>query len=161
MAILSIVHGGAWAQTSEPESLGSFKDWSAFKLNDANGVVCFALASPEEMLPKNVSHGEVFFLVSNWVTRNVEGEPSLVTGYSFKEKSDVTVEIGSSKWQMFTDAQRAWVRDRDDEAALLDAMRAGSAMRVKGTSARGTATEYRISLSGISAALDRINSDCN
>ena len=148
------------AQADDPQPLGDFNDWHAYKMSDEGKIACFAVSSPEERLPANVNHGDVFFIVTNWVTNNTSGEPSVVTGYSFKEDSAVTLEVGSSKWDMFTDEKGAWLRTADEEKALINAMKRGSSMRIKGISARGTATEYRISLSGITAALKEIDSNC-
>ena len=135
-------------------------NWHTYKMEDGGKIACFAMSSPEERLPANVNHGAVFFIVTNWVTDNTSGEPSVITGYSFKEDSAVTLEVGSSKWNMFTYEKGAWLRTTDEEKALINAMKRGSSMRVKGTSARGTATEYRISLSGITAAIQDIDTNC-
>jgi hypothetical protein len=155
---LTMVAGTALA--ADPEPIGTFKDWSAFRLSDASGIVCYALTSPEEMLPKNVNHGGVFFLVTKWTTGSVAGEPSVLTGYDFKDDSPVTLEIGGAKWNMFTEARGAWLRSPEEEKSLIAAMKKGSSMRIKGTSMRGTATEYLISLAGVSAAIDKVTTDC-
>jgi len=147
------------AMAESPMSLGTFKDWSAYSLTEGGQTVCFAVSEPQDKLPKAVKHGDVFFLVSNW-NGGSKGEPSLVTGYSFKTGSAVTAEIGSSKWNLFTNNNGAWIREAADESKLINAMKRGSSMRMKGTSARGTATEYQISLSGVTKALNAINSSC-
>lgn len=149
------------ARAAEPERLGIFSHWISYSLVQEDGhKVCYAVSEPTEKLPKNVDHGNVFFLVTLWPAKGNATEPSLMTGYDFKEGSTVTAEIGGDKWNMFTYQKGAWVREAKDEKNLVDAMRRGSSMRVKGTSSRGTATEYTISLSGISAALDKIASSC-
>ncbi len=160
-ALLSSLAGLSAALAETPTSLGTFKDWSAYSLSENGQLICFAVASPEEKLPNSVDHGDVFFMVTNWSSQKVSGEPSVLTGYTFKENSKAVVEVGSTKWELFTNNNGAWLRDRGDEQALLNAMRRGSSMRVKATSARGTATEYRISLSGITAAINQINSSCS
>ena len=153
--------GSTVALADTPKSLGTFKDWSAYSLTDNGELVCFVVTSPEEKLPNNVNHGDVFFMVTNWTGQNVSGEPSVLTGYSFKENSKAVVEVGSTKWELFTKSNGAWLSDRGDEQTLISAMKRGNSMRVKATSARGTATEYRISLSGITAAINQINSSCS
>lgn len=158
--ILVTVAALGGAQAEDPRPMGTFKDWHAYKMTQAGKIACFAVSSPEERLPANVNHGNVFFIVTNWVTDDTNGEPSVVTGYSFKEDSTVTLEVGSAKWSMFTDQKGAWLRTTDEEKALITAMKSGSSMRVKGTSARGTATEYRVSLAGITAAIKEIDTNC-
>ncbi len=154
------VSQAAYAETLA--SLGAFKDWSAYMRNssEGGGRFCYVIASPEEKLPKHLDHGDVAFMVTNWYEQNVNGEPSVLVGYEFRENSKVVVEIGSAKWELFTQDKNAWLEDRSDEQTLVNAMKRGNFMRVKATSARGNATEYRISLLGVTAALDRINSSC-
>lgn len=147
------------ARAESPKTLGTFKDWSAYLLTEGGKTVCFAVAQPQDKLPKNAKHGDVFLLISNW-KGGAKGEPSLVTGYSFKTGSAVTAEIGSAKWNLFTKDNSAWLREAADEKKLLNAMKRGSSMRMKGTSARGTATEYQISLSGVTKAINAINASC-
>jgi hypothetical protein len=53
------------------------------------------------------------------------------------------------------------VKDPADEAKLITAMQGGSTMVVTGTSLRGSTTKDTYSLSGISAALDKIHSSCS
>ncbi len=147
------------ALAESPKSLGTFKDWSAYSLSENGQTVCFAVSEPQDKLPKTAKHGDVFFLISNWIGGS-KGEPSLVTGYTFKAGSSVTAEIGSSKWNLFAKDNGAWIREAVDEKKLINAMKNGSTMRMKGTSARGTATEYQISLSGVTKAINAINTSC-
>jgi hypothetical protein len=156
--LISGAAGLGLALAETPASLGTFKDWSAHSLLENGNLICFVVASPEEKWPKNVKHGDVFFMVTNW--DRVNSEPSILTGYTFKENSEAVVEVGSTKWRLFTENNGAWLRERSDERTLINAMKRGSSMRVKATSERGTATEYSISLSGITAAINQINSSC-
>ena len=68
--------------------------------------------------------------------------------------------IGKRTFQLFTNADTAWARNKKDDAALVRAMRAGSRMIVTGTSSRGTKTKDTYSLSGISAAHKAIGKAC-
>ena len=61
---------------------------------------------------------------------------------------------------MFTEGDSAWLVNKEDESALLDAMRGGSRMVIKGTSRRGNETTYDYSLSGVTAASDKMKADC-
>ena len=61
---------------------------------------------------------------------------------------------------MFTEKEFAFVKDRAAELKLINAMKRGSTMTVKGLSARGTLTTDSYSLSGITAALKRMDQEC-
>lgn len=79
--------------------------------------------------------------------------PQAIMGYTVKEGSKLTVTIGNDTFTMIPKENAAWVRDPQREPALVAAMRGGSDMTVKATSARGTDTSYTYSLRGVSAAL--------
>jgi len=106
----------------------------------------------------------VFFLISSWPGRKVQNEPSVVPGYQYKVGTKVQVQVGSDKFDLFikNDGQAggAWVENPADEKRLIDAMKRGADMSVTGTSSRGTLTRDNYSLSGISAALDKVAATC-
>jgi hypothetical protein len=61
---------------------------------------------------------------------------------------------------LFTSGDGAWADSADRDRAIVEAMKAGSSMRLKGTSWRGTETTDRYSLSGVTAALEKIDAEC-
>ena len=62
---------------------------------------------------------------------------------------------------MYTQNDGAWVKNAAEEAQMVDAMRKGADLVIKGVSARGTKTTDTFSLKGISQALDRVAQECN
>ena len=82
----------------------------------------------------------------------VTNQVQFTAGYTFKKGSAVRVAIGKRAFELFTNADTAWARNRKDDAALVRAMRSGAQMIVTGVSSRGTKTKDTYSLSGISAA---------
>ena len=161
---LSAAASLAGAASAKPELLGEFNDWKAFKSADGGTTVCYALSQPKKSAPANVKRDPIFFIVSNFPARKVQGEPSIVAGYPFKENSKATVQIGGASFAFTTVNANtdggAWIPDSATEQKLIAAMRGGSSLTVKGTSRRGTETTDSYSLSGASAALDRINQEC-
>lgn len=147
-----------------PTLLGSFKDWSAYTTDTGNGKVCYALSQPKSMAPKGAKRDPVFFLISDWPSRKSKAEPEVVPGYPYKVGSTVTAQVGKDKFTFFTqndgNSGSAWVKENADEVRLVEAMRRGSRLTVSGTSTRGTDTRDTYSLSGISAALDKIHAEC-
>ena len=77
-----------------------------------------------------------------------------------KEQSSVTVQIGDKTFTMFTQGDSAWLVNKEEEPALLEAMKGGSTMVVKATSRRGNETTYNYSLSGVTAAADKMSAEC-
>lgn len=153
------------AQAAEPVPLGTFTDWRAYKVTSGSNTICYALSQPKDTEPKNVRRGNIYVMVANWPGRSVKGEVSVVSGYPYRKDSTVTADVDGAKHTMFTenDAQNeggAWVQDRATERKLISAMKRGNSLRVLGTSARGTLTKDRYSLSGITAAIKAIDGAC-
>lgn len=150
--------------SAAPKQIGVFKAWKAYSSQESGGKVCFVVATPRNMLPRNVKRGDVFFIVTNW--GNGHWQPSIEIGYPFKSSAKSSVSIGSDKFSLFTDNDDssgnggAWLREKADETRMVRAMKRGSSMTVKGTSKRGTLTTDRYSLSGITAALDAASKSC-
>jgi hypothetical protein len=158
-AALSIgLSGPAMAQS--PSSLGKFNDWTVWSYSGTNGKVCYIHAAPEALLPTELRHGEVSFFIRTAPGEGVENEANFVAGYPFKENSSVIVDIDGRKFTMFTQGDSAWLLNDSDEPELLEAMRAGQQMTVSATSRRGNDTTYRYSLSGVTAATDKLTSEC-
>ncbi len=144
--------------------LGTSKDWSALTSGSGSSKICYAMAKPRSSDPRRVKRDPIYFLVTDWPARRTKGEPEAVPGYQYKEGSTVTAQIGSDKFEFFTQndggAGAAWVRKRVDELRFIDAMRNGQELIVTGTSKRGTMTRDTFSLAGISDALDTAHKAC-
>lgn len=152
-------------QANAPVLLGTFKNWTAYSTTAAGNVkVCYVLSQPKSSEPKNATRDPMFFLIGDWPSRKVKGEVEVVAGYPYKDGSKVGTQVGSDKFTFFTQNDgsdgTAWVEDLSQEPNLVDAMRRGSQMTVTGMSARGTLTKDTYSLSGVSAALDKIHAAC-
>src|SRR5262249_28788034 len=87
-------------------------------------------------------------------------EISLVVGYPFKSSSDATAEIGTAKFAMYTLNDGAWIKNVAEEARLVEAMRKGGDLTVRGTSGRGTQSTDQYSLKGLGQALDMAEQRC-
>jgi hypothetical protein len=68
--------------------------------------------------------------------------------------------VGSDEFQLYPKEDKAFMRDPAEERKLLDAMRKGTNMTVKGTSARGTNTTDSYSLKGLASALKQLETSC-
>lgn len=153
----SLVVGAAAA---EPQAVATHKDWSVFVRDVDGDKICFAATEAKDKSPKSVKHGDVFFLVATWASGAANNQPSLMTGYSLSDAPDPTLRIGSDKWEMYVSDNEGFIEEAAEEDRLVRAMRRGATMRVSAVSKRGTATNYLISLSGVSAALDRVGAEC-
>ncbi|MCQ2002495.1 DUF1176 domain-containing protein [Rhizobium sp. NRK18] len=156
LSIVLVTATGALAE--KPTRIDQFKAWGAYSYKSGNGTVCYVLSVPTKKEPANVDHGDNFFIVSQRPGQNIAYEPQAMMGYTLKPDSKVNVTIDSKTFVMFVKDKAAWLENAAEEPSLVAAMKAGSSMTVKATSLRGTGTSYSYSLSGISAALQKIES---
>ena len=153
---------GALAQADQPTLLGSYVDWGAYSATPGGKKVCFALSKPKtsQTNPPGRKRDPAYLFVSTRPAENVRNEVSVIIGYAFKESSDATAEIGSAKFAMYTQKDGAWIKNTTEEVRMLDAMRKGSDLTIKGTSARGTTSTDQFSLKGLAQALERADQAC-
>ena len=157
---------GAYAQGAvKPTLVATFSKWTTWSYTGSysgkgEGKVCYIYSEPEKMTPQKLDHGRVSFSITASPAEGISGEANFVTGYPMKEQSSVTVQIGDRSFTMFTQADSAWLVNKEDEAALLAAMKDGSSMLVKAVSRRGNETTYSYSLSGVTAAADKMIAEC-
>lgn len=157
-AIAAIAAGPALAQA--PQAVGTFRDWSVFVREVEGDTVCFAATAAKEKSPKSVNHGDIFFLVATWKSGQAANQPSVMLGYNLKDASAPTVKVGGQSFSMYASENEAFIESASTEKALIEAMKKGADMKVSATSSRGTTTGYTFSLTGISAALDRVAQSC-
>ncbi|MCC7346678.1 MAG: hypothetical protein IT538_04700 [Variibacter sp.] len=163
---LALVLGAGLAASAQaqgqPSLLQQFGDWGVYTGVSAGKKVCFALAQPAsaETNPPNRPRDPVYFFVSTRPAENVRNEVSIIIGYPHKPGADATAEVAGTRFSLQTRQDNVWVKNTAEEERLLDAMRKGSDMVVKGVSGRGTQTTDRYSLRGLSQALDKVGQEC-
>lgn len=150
------------ASAEKRDILGSFTDWDAILIVRDNGErICYMISVPKATAPEGANRGNIFATITHRPKRKVRDEVNIVAGYPFKAGSDANVAIGAGRFNLFTEGQGAWAYTPDDDSKLVAAMKGGSSMTVKGTSARGTATTDQYSLAGFTAAYNAISKACS
>lgn len=146
----------------QPTLLGMYSDWGAYTASPGGRKICFALAKPanSDSVPPNRPRDPAYMFVSSRPAEKVKDEVSVIIGYGFKPNTDATLELGGASYAMYTQNDGAWLKNAAEESRLIDAMRKGSDVKVKGVSARGTATTDVFSLKGLSQALDKVGEEC-
>jgi hypothetical protein len=146
----------------QPVLLGQFGDWGAYTASPGGRKVCFALAKPRtsQTTPPNRPRDPIYMFISSRPAEKVKDEVSFVIGYGFKPSTDASLEIGGAQYAMYTQGDGAWIKNAAEEPKLVETMRKGNDLTVKGTSARGTATIDVFSLKGLDQALNRVGQEC-
>lgn len=162
-AALAVSSSLAGAQSDvKPSLVQQFGDWGAYA-GVANGnKVCFAMAQPSssQTVPPNRPRDPVYFYLATRPAENVRNEINIIIGYPFGRNSETVLEIGTAKFSLQTQGDNAWARSNGEETQMVDAMRKGSDLTLKGQSARGTQTTDKFSLRGLGQALDRVGQEC-
>jgi invasion protein IalB len=156
---LSVIAATPAAFAQSPTQIKQHNAWGAFSHQGTDGKVCYVLSIPTEKIPADVDHGDIFFMLAQHPGQNVRLEPQFTAGYVFQDSSKVVLDIDGKKFSMFTRGQNAWLENPAEEAAVVEAMKAGAKMSVSATSRRGTQTSYAYSLSGVTASIGDIT-DC-
>ncbi|MFQ5567149.1 MAG: invasion associated locus B family protein [Paracoccaceae bacterium] len=161
--------GAAGAQTQQ--RIDAKKDWSIFLAEAEGQKVCWIVSRPTKTAAfrngrtVSVNRGDIYLMVSiriypNEPENNVVNEVSFLSGYPFKEDSQVKASVGSKKFTLNTEGENAWAESAEDDAALVDAFRRGARAKIEGVSSRGTKTVDTFSLSGFTAALEAAAALC-
>ena len=153
---------GPAAETAQPTLLGQYADWGAYTAAPEGGKVCFALGKPKSSTtnPANRKRDQAYIFISTRPAEKVRNEISVVIGYQFQLDSDASAEVGGAHFAMYTLHDGAWVKNVTEESRLLDAMRKGSELVIKGVSSRKTQSTDVYSLKGVSQAVDRAEQEC-
>lgn len=152
----------AAAGTAEPSLIGQFGTWGAYTATPNGKKVCFALAKPgsSKTNPPNRPRDPSYAFISTRPAEKVANEVSIMIGYTLKPGSEGTVEIGGSRFAMYTQGDGLWIKNAAEEDRLVDALRKGADAVVKGTSAKGTETIDTFPLKGLAQALDKLAQEC-
>ena len=146
----------------QPTLLGQYVDWGAYTATPGGKKVCFALAKPatSRTTPPNRPRDPAYIFISSRPAEKVKDEVSIIFGYGLKPNADANIEISGASYAMYTQADGAWIKNAAEETRLVDAMRKGADLTVKGTSAKGTASTDVYSLKGLPQALDKVAQEC-
>ena len=98
--------------------------------------------------------------VSYWPAEEKRGEVSFTGGYPFAEGSTVSMQIGSSTFELFTDGEMAWAASEQDDQRIVTAMKRGAEAVLTARSSRGTQTQDTFSLLGFTAAVEDAEARC-
>jgi hypothetical protein len=148
---------------TEPALVGQYGDWGAYTATPGGKKVCFALSKPKSQTASkdDVKRDSAYIFVATRPSEQVKDEISVIVGYPLDAKVDATAQVGSSTFVMFGQKDGAWIKNAAEEPKLVDAMRKGAELVIKGKSSRGTETTDTYSLMGVTNALERVAKECS
>ena len=156
-------HAAAHAPVTNPsatKSLGTEGAWSAYEFHDKTGRVCYLVSKPEKTDPANAKRRPPSAMVTHRPEENVANVVSFSEGYQLKEGSEVKLDAGGTKYELFTKVDSAWARTSDLDKAIVSTFIKARDVTVRGTPEHGPATVDTYSLKGFSKALGLIDKAC-
>ncbi|QIE41052.1 invasion associated locus B family protein [Meridianimarinicoccus aquatilis] len=139
-------------------------DWSIFV--EDSPKQCWVVSAPKNTVNTQngrvvaVRRGDIYMFVSFWPESNQLGEVSFMGGYPFAEGSTVSLSVGDSDFELFTDGELAWAASEEEDRRIATALKRGVEAVVSGRSARGTNTKDTFSLMGFTAAYEDAQKRC-
>ena len=113
--------------------MGTFGKWVAFTYKENGKPVCYMSAKPDKSDGAYKARGEALLLVTHRPAEKAFDVISIVAGYQYQPDSDVVVSAGGKTFKLFTNADRAWARDAQTDAAIVLALAKGTTVAVNGT----------------------------
>jgi hypothetical protein len=148
------------AGASAAESLGTAGPWSAYASRDKTGRVCYLVGEPEKSEPAGTTRKGPVAMVTHRPAENIANVVSFVEGYPLKEGSEVVLDIGDKKFELFTKDDGAWARTAELDRTIVTTLAQGKSAVVKGTPQKGRPTTDVYSLAGFAKALALIDKAC-
>ena len=149
------------AQAQTPQFLGSYTDWNVYEFNDGGQKICYMASEPKQQDGNYTRRDNPAVLVTRRPGPKVVDEVSVQPGYSYLDGSNVEVQIDRRKFLLFTRGEHAWTKTAAADRQLIDSMRRGNDMTVRGTSIKNTWSLDTYSLSGFTKAYQAMVEACS
>lgn len=168
LAGVAFAISGGLAVAQEEEStnrVNAETDWSVFIEDEP--TQCWVVSMPRETVNTregrvvSVRRGEILMFVSFWPSDERLGEVSFTGGYPFADGSTVSMEIGETTFELFTEGEMAWAASTADDQRIITAMKRGAEAVLTARSSRGTQTQDTFSLLGFTAAVEDAEARCS
>ena len=141
------------------QQLGQSGSWTAFQAQDGTGRVCYVVGEPQKSEPASASR-RAMAMVTHRPGEKIANVVSFVEGYSIKPGSEVQIDIGGSKFDLFTKDDSAWARTADLDRMIVTSLGKAKQVVVRGTPQKGSPTTDTYTLAGFTKALALIDKAC-
>ena len=160
---MTLALGATALQAQESSNVvATMTDWSVFV--EESPKECWGVSSPKETVntkdgnPVQVRRGDILLFVT--FRPSASGEISFAGGYPFAGGSTVKLDVDGTTYDLITDGEWAWPGTKDDDAAILSALKKGTTAVLSAKSGKGTQTKDTFSLRGFTAAMEDAAKRC-
>ena len=148
------------AGSTAAQPLGTSDSWSAYQATDGTGQVCYLVGKPQKSEPAGFARKPPMAMVTHRPAEKIANVVSFVEGYPIKDGSEVAIDIGGSKFGLFTKGDGAWARTAELDRAIVAALGRAKRVVVRGVPQKGPATTDVYALAGFAKALALIDKAC-
>ena len=163
LLVAGLALGATALQAQESQNrVATMTDWSVFA--EESPKECWGVSSPKETVnsrdgqPVQVRRGDILLFVT--FRPGVAGEISFSGGYPFAGGSTVKLDVDGTAFDLITDGEWAWPGTKEDDAAILAALKKGTTAVLSAKSGKGTQTKDTFSLRGFTAAMEEAAKRC-
>jgi hypothetical protein len=142
------------------QALGSEGAWSAYLSEDKTGRVCYLVGHPENSLPATARRMAATATVTHRPADKIANVVSLAEGYPLKQGSEVSLTLGTRRFELFASDDNAWARTSQLDREIVETFAKSRDAVVTGIPARGPATTDTYSLAGFAKELGLIDQAC-
>lgn len=163
-AMLVMIPVSAAAQAVSENRVERITAWSVFVEEEPKE--CWVVSEPVNTVNTRdgeeveVRRGDMLLFVTYRPESGVEGEVSFTGGYPYREGSTVRLQVGDNGYDLITDGEWAWPASPEEDAQVVEVLKAGTEAVLTGVSSRGTTTRDTFSLIGITEALAEAEKRC-
>ena len=158
-ALLAVQALPAFA-AGDTKRLGKAGEWESFVYGEGAGKTCYLAAAAGKVQGGEKGKTTTYLIVTHRPGAKGFDEVSVNGTYGFKKDSDVELQVGAQKFDLFTKGDRAWARDAAADKAIIAALRKGKEASLRATPAKGAALTASVPLAGFGDALASADKAC-
>jgi hypothetical protein len=150
----------AEAPAAAARQLGTAEAWTAYEARDKTGRVCYVYGEPKKSEPSGAKRKQPMIMVTHRPEEKIANVVSVMEGYPLKDGSNVILDVGKTKYELFSKEDSAWARTSELDKTIVTALAKGKQVVVKGDPQKGPATTDIYVLAGFPKALALIDKAC-
>ena len=155
MFLLMIFTANSFA--SSPISI--HKSWTLFKSTENGKEICYIASLPIKKEGDYKKRGEPYATVLREKGAQYD-EVSISSGFIYDPDRDIEISILKRKFPLFSNDEKAWTYDRNDDIEIIKQMKLGAKMYVLSYSKAGNRASDTYSLIGFNDAYNELLSLC-
>jgi len=140
----------------------SFYRWTVYEMQGEDELEekkCYIVSFPVKTDSNNEARQKPYIMITRFQNRRIE-EISVSAGFEYKINSQVLLSIDDKKFQIPTNGDMAWAKNKNDDVAIIQKILQSAVVKVRSDSAIGTFAIDEYSLKGVTKAYLRMREVC-